>query len=148
MTRQDYTQHRTKRTYSRKFKAELVSQCLSGDVSVASLATEHGMNQNVLHRWLSEYRRYGMHDISSFDDDTHLTVDNIVPGSHNWLSILPQKNRAVSVPKTATPANKSSSGGQPNNIALEISSDKLKLNLSWPNTDHSGLASFIKELLV
>ena len=55
-----YAVRRTRRTYSAQFKAQLVAACLQPGASVAALAREHGMNANVLHRWLKEHR-VGMH---------------------------------------------------------------------------------------
>lgn len=37
-----------RRTYTAQFKVDMVAQCLQGDVSLASLAVDHGMNPNVL----------------------------------------------------------------------------------------------------
>ena len=45
------------RTYPREFKAELVAACQLPGASIAALAGTHGMNANVLHRWLKESRR-------------------------------------------------------------------------------------------
>ena len=39
----------------------MVAQCLQDDVSLAALAVEHGMNPNVLHRWVKEVRARGTH---------------------------------------------------------------------------------------
>ncbi|NYT58344.1 transposase [Alcaligenaceae bacterium] len=58
---------RRRRTYTRQFKADMVAQCMQGNVSLASLAVEHGMNSNVVHRWVTEHERYGHHILS--DDD-------------------------------------------------------------------------------
>lgn len=52
-----YTARRTHRTYSPAFKAELVAACLEPGTSIAALASSHGMNANVLHRWLKEHAR-------------------------------------------------------------------------------------------
>ncbi|NYT79297.1 transposase [Alcaligenaceae bacterium] len=46
--------HRARRGYTDQFKAEMVAECLRGNVSVASLALEQGMNANVLRRWIVE----------------------------------------------------------------------------------------------
>lgn len=45
----------------------MVAQCLQDGVSLASLAVEHGMNPNVLHRWVTEHERYGHHILSDAD---------------------------------------------------------------------------------
>ena len=47
-----YAQRRTHRTYTPQFKAELVAACRQPGASVAAVALQHGMNANVLHRWL------------------------------------------------------------------------------------------------
>ena len=45
---------RTKRTYSADTKAELLAACRAPGASIAAVASAHGMNANVLHRWLKE----------------------------------------------------------------------------------------------
>ncbi|WP_159912456.1 transposase [Pantoea sp. 18069] len=51
-----YSVPRTRRTYTPQFKAELIAACLQPGASIATTAREHGMNANVLHRWLKEHR--------------------------------------------------------------------------------------------
>lgn len=60
MSEESLTSKRCRRTYSRRFMAEMVAQCLQDDVSLAPLAVEHGMNPNVLHRWVKEHKQYGL----------------------------------------------------------------------------------------
>jgi transposase-like protein len=48
---------RTRRVYSAQFKAELIAACQQPGASIAATAREHGMNANVLHRWLKEHRQ-------------------------------------------------------------------------------------------
>jgi len=45
---------RGRRTYSPEFKAQLVTACRTPGISVASVARNHGINHNILHRWLRE----------------------------------------------------------------------------------------------
>ena len=45
---------RTRRRHSREFKAELVAQCRGLGVSVARVAMAHGVNANLLRRWVVE----------------------------------------------------------------------------------------------
>lgn len=49
-----YAVRRTKRTYSADTKAELLAACSAPGASIAAVASAHGMNANVLHRWLKE----------------------------------------------------------------------------------------------
>ena len=50
-----YAVGRTKRTYSADTKAELMAACRAPGASIAAVASTHGMNANVLHRWLKEH---------------------------------------------------------------------------------------------
>ena len=47
---------RKRRVYSAQFKAELIAACQQPGASIAATAREHGINANVLHRWLKEHR--------------------------------------------------------------------------------------------
>ena len=49
-----YATRRTKRTYSAQTKTELLAACSVPGASIAAVASAHGMNANVLHRWLKE----------------------------------------------------------------------------------------------
>jgi transposase len=55
------TARRTHRTYTPAFKAELIAACLQPGTSIAALASRHGMNASVLHRWLKGHARTGCH---------------------------------------------------------------------------------------
>jgi len=44
-----------RRTYSRAAKRELVERCKAPGVSVAGLALAHGINANLLRRWIERY---------------------------------------------------------------------------------------------
>nr|WP_241879543.1 transposase [Psychrobacter sp. PraFG1]UNK06359.1 transposase [Psychrobacter sp. PraFG1] len=45
-----------RRTYSPEFKALLV-KATDSNRSIASIAREHGINQNLLHNWKRQYQR-------------------------------------------------------------------------------------------
>lgn len=44
---------RTRRTYSKQFKTEVAAQCLMPGASVSAIALNHGINPNVIRKWLS-----------------------------------------------------------------------------------------------
>ncbi len=44
-----------RRTYSRRAKQELVERCKAPGISVAGLALAHGINANLLRRWIERY---------------------------------------------------------------------------------------------
>lgn len=43
---------KTRRSYSKELKVTIVSECLAGARSVASIALEHGINANLIHKWI------------------------------------------------------------------------------------------------
>jgi transposase-like protein len=56
-----FSKPQTLRTYTRQFQAELVVACQQPGASISAIALQHGMNANVLHRWLKEHARDGRH---------------------------------------------------------------------------------------
>ena len=44
----------TRRTYPRQFKREVVAQCLAPGASVSAVALSHGINANVIRKWLPQ----------------------------------------------------------------------------------------------
>ena len=51
---QDIPAGRTRRTYSTSFKSELIEQCRQVGVSCSAVAISHGLNPNVLRRWIKD----------------------------------------------------------------------------------------------
>ena len=47
---------RARRTYPRQFKSEVVAQCLAQGASVSAIALSHGINANVIRKWLPRHR--------------------------------------------------------------------------------------------
>lgn len=43
---------KTRRTYAREFKSEVIAQCLVPGASVSAIALGHGVNANVIRKWL------------------------------------------------------------------------------------------------
>lgn len=52
-----YSVPHTRRTYTPRFKSELLTACEPPGASIAGLALQHGMNANVLHRRLEDHRQ-------------------------------------------------------------------------------------------
>lgn len=71
-----YSVPRTRRVYSAQFKAELIATCQQPGASIAATARDHGMNANVLHRWLREHR-LGLHQAAS--NTAHVAAPSSAP---------------------------------------------------------------------
>ena len=46
-----------RRTYSREYKVEIVQECSGRNVSVAGVALAHGINANLVRRWIVQHRK-------------------------------------------------------------------------------------------
>ena len=126
---------RRRRTYTRQFKAQMVAQCLQDEVSLASLAVEHGMNPNVLHRWVTEHERYGHHCLS--DDD-------LAPRKQTALTVSAPQAAApfISVPFSA-PSQPVSDAP----IHLELKRGASTVSISWPVSAASQCIELLREWL-
>ncbi|NKQ10647.1 IS66-like element accessory protein TnpA, partial [Pseudomonas sp. SST3] len=47
---------RQRSSYPKPFKAQVVQECLQSGASVSSVAIRHGINANVIRKWLPLYR--------------------------------------------------------------------------------------------
>jgi len=43
---------RTRRSYPKGFKAQIVARCRHPEASIAAVALEHGINANLVHKWI------------------------------------------------------------------------------------------------
>jgi transposase-like protein len=46
---------RTRRTYARQFKSEVIAQCRVPGASVSAIALSHGINSNVIRTWFPRH---------------------------------------------------------------------------------------------
>ncbi len=87
--------------YDPEAKRELVEACLQPGVSVARMALEHGINANLLRKWVNQYRE----NSSSVPPNTPATLSAFAP-------VLP-----MAVPK---PAEATLNVAFPNGVKLEL----------------------------
>jgi transposase-like protein len=121
---------RSRRTYSPEFKAQLVAACRIPGMSVASVARNHGINHNILHRWLRELSDSGQPHI-------HSTVDLRPPG---FIELpIPQ-----ALPEPSPPTTPPITEGC---VHLELQRGELSLKLSWPASSATECAVWLRELL-
>lgn len=124
-----YSTRRSHRTYSPEFKADLVAACQQPGVSIAALAGQHGMNANVLHRWLKQHQRSGCHQLIPCSAPAKAGATSPVP------AFVPvQLPAATSEPKTAE-------------IRIELRRGSLSMIVTWPMSAAAELASWATAIL-
>ena len=108
----------TRRVYIAQFKAELIATCLQPRASIAATARKHGMNANVLHRWLKEHR-LGQHQIAC---DTVPAVPCDIAAHCDDAAAVPVTNAQP----ISSPAHQSHATAVPAFIAMALGSPVLK----------------------
>jgi transposase-like protein len=122
-----YSVPRTRRTYSPQFKAELLTACKQPGASIAALALQHGMNANVLHRWLKDHRQ-----------GTLLLSDGASAPAFIPIDLAAAQPVLGSDAEPAAP---------PSNIRIELQHHAMKVILHWPVDAAGACAQMLRALL-
>lgn len=67
-----------RRTYSCEYKLEVVKECGGPDVSVAGVALAHGINANLVRRWIVQHRSGRLFPVPAMLPVT-MSVPNVLP---------------------------------------------------------------------
>jgi transposase-like protein len=110
--------------YSPEFKAQLVAACRIPGMSVASVARNHGINHNILHRWLRELPEPGALRLPG-------VIDKAVPA----FIELPIAESMVPAVVTA------------DTVHIEIQRGDLSVKLRWPAAAAPACTQWLLELL-
>jgi transposase-like protein len=112
---------RRRRLYSQEFKASIVEACRHPGVSVAAVALAHGLNANLVRRWISEAR------------ESVTANTGPVPAS-----------KPAFVPVEIAPAP---SAPPPTEISIQIQRGGTTVQLRWPLSATSEFAHWLREWL-
>ena len=124
-----YSVPRTRRTYTPQFKSELLTACKQPGASIAALAMQHGMNANVLHRWLKDHRQGAPLLSDGAPVPTFIPID-----------------LAASLP-LPVPGRDSEPSAPPSNIRIELQHHAVKVTLHWPVDAAGACAQMLCALL-
>jgi transposase-like protein len=131
-----YAARRTHRTYSPQFKADLVAACQRPGTSIAALALQHGMNANVLHRWLKEYD-HGRHRLGNADAATATKQ----PVKQAFIPI------ALAAPEPVGLSQPSASATVAGNIRITCCRNGLSITVDWPLSGANECIQMLCEVL-
>ena len=127
------TTRRTRRTYTRQFKAQLVAACQQPGASIAALALHHGMNANVLHRWLKEHARSSCHPITLRDPAGAAPTSTPTPA---FLPVQLPRQLPVQATQQTPPV-----------IRIELRRGATTMEMTWPITAAPDCAAWMRQLL-
>jgi len=116
---------RRRRRHSDEFKASAVAACLQPGVSMAAVALAHGINANLLRRWVR-------------DGETKSDVTGQENGSGGTAAQPGPTFVPVTLPPPATPTPE---------IRIELRRGPMTITVTWPSSAASECGAWIRELL-
>ena len=108
------------RFYSPEFKTRVMQECRQGGASVAGVALSHGINANIVHRWLREFTPTALVPQLQSQAFVPVTLDERAPGS------APQ----------AAP-----------DIRVEVQRANATIVVKWPLQGSAACAAWLREWL-
>jgi transposase len=111
---------RRRRRHSAEFKANVIAACKHPGVSIASVALAHGINANLLRRWIA-------------NQDDKVSDANQAPQRGPEPGFLP-----VQVTPAAT---------RDESIRIELRRGATTMTITWPASAASECAAWVREVL-
>lgn len=121
---------RRRRLHSDEFKANAVAACMQPGMSMAAVAMAHGINANLLRRWVR---------------DVEMKASHGAPGkSLRNIEAPPVKSVFVplALPTPATPTPTPTA-----DIRIELQRGATAVTVTWPASAASECAAWMRELL-
>ena len=109
-----------RRFYSPQLKGQVTQECRQSGASVAGVALSHGINANIVHRWLREHSQIALVLQSQANAFVPVTLDEPAPGS------APQ----------AAP-----------DIRVEVQRANATIVVKWPSQGSAAFADWLREWL-
>lgn len=120
---------RRRRAHSDEFKADAVAACAQPGMSMAAVAMAHGINANLLRRWVHEAESRPSCDVVRAD------VCNAAKAQDPKTVFVP-----VSLPAPTPPA-------QAPDIRVELRRGPTTVTVTWPAGAAAECAAWMRELL-
>ena len=109
-----------RRFYSPEFKLQTVGECGQAGTSIAAVALKHGVNANIVHRWLRE---------------------------HSLGTLSVQSLAFVPVTLTAPPTSPNSEPPTPTDIRIQVQRANTIVVVNWPLQAGAACAQWLREWL-
>jgi len=108
----------TRRFYSAELKTQVMQECRQSGASVAGVALSHGINANIVHRWLREP-----------------TQSALVPQSQAFVPVTLDETAPGPAPQSAP------------DIRVEVHRANTTIVVKWPLQGGAACAAWLREWL-
>jgi len=132
-----------RRVHGAEFKAQVLAECQQPGVSVAAVALAHGLNVNLLRKWLvgRGIKRTGL--------SAPRTVTRKLAGADDTptssLQFIPVEIAPAPVAATAA-ATEQTKPSVAQEIHVELTRGATQLCVRWPSTQAAACAAWLREL--
>jgi transposase len=111
------SQSKTRRRHSADLKAQVLTECAAGTMSVAQVAMAHGLNANLVHKWRRQSRTVPTRTLS-------VPTDSFIP---------------LTVPPTQI--------APPADIRITMRRGSTSIDVAWPLAGAAECAAWLRELV-
>lgn len=127
-------------TYSAEFKAQVLAECQQPGASVAAIALAHGLNINLLRKWLVGHgiKRTGLAAPRTVTRKLAAIAPSAPPRQFIPVEVAPAVAAGaapVEAPALSTP-----------DIHIELNRGATRLCVRWPSTQADSCAAWLREL--
>jgi transposase len=119
---------RSRRRYTDEFKKQAIEACLQPGISMASVALANGLNANLLRRWVTERQDEAAGSAILPDQQQLETAESAVPGLVPITVVMPE-----------TPPS--------GEIKIEIHRNQMSISITWPVSQLTSCADWLRDLL-
>lgn len=137
-----------RRVHGAEFKTQVLAECQQPDASVAAIALAHGLNVNLLRKWLvgRGIQRTGL--------AAPRAVTRAAAGADEMsarsLQFIPVEIASASVAATATATATATAPEQAEplvaEIHVELTRGTMQLSVRWPSAQAGACAAWLREL--
>ena len=124
MASEAIAQRPKRRYYSPALKSQVVAECQITGASVAGVALAHGINANIVHRWLREQ-----------------TAERMPAVCNEFVAL------ALPSPVEQRPAPASEPASPPRDIRVEVRRSACIVTVNWPLEDAASCAAWLHDWL-
>lgn len=130
-----------RRVHGAEFKTQVLAECQQPGASVAAIALAHGLNVNLLRKWLvgRGIKRTGLEAPRTVTRKPVVNDDTATPS----LQFIPVEiaPAPISAPSTPEP-----SGSPAAEIQVELTRGATRLSVRWPSSQPTACAAWLREL--
>lgn len=129
-----------RRVHGAEFKAQVLAECEQPGASVAAIALAHGLNVNLLRKWLvgRGIKRTGLAAPRTVTRKANPDETSAAP-----LQFIPVEIGPASVSAPTTPEPSESPAAE---IHVELTRGATRLSVRWPSAQAAACAAWLREL--